>query len=48
LIFLFLVCSTCFWWFPRPSSGAHTCIYSFWYCPPILLPTGIGGQYQKL
>ena len=22
----------------RPSSGALDCIYSFWYCPPILLP----------
>jgi len=30
--------STCLRWFPRPSSGAHNCTYSFRYCQPILLP----------
>jgi hypothetical protein len=38
---LFPVCSTCFGRLFRPSSGAHNCIYSFRYCPPILLLAGI-------
>ena len=29
--------STCFRRFPRPSSGAHNCTYSFRHCQPILL-----------
>jgi len=38
LIYLFLISSACFGRCLRPSSGALDCIYSFWYCPPILLP----------
>ena len=38
VFYLFLISSTCF---GRPSSGALDCIYSFWYCPPILLPAGV-------
>jgi len=41
LAYLFLVSSTCFGRCLRPSSGALDCIYSFWYCPPILLLAGI-------
>ena len=33
--------STCFRWFLRPSSGAHTCTYCFRYCQPILLLAAI-------
>jgi len=28
-------CSKCFRRFPRPSSGAQNCTYSFRYCQPI-------------
>jgi len=56
LIYLLLIISTCFGRCFRPSSGAYHGNYSFWYCPPMLLLTGvatpvssnIGGQYQKL
>ena len=41
LIYLFLISSTCFGRFLRPSSGALDCIYSFWYCPPLLLLAGV-------
>ena len=40
-IYLFLIRSTCFGRCLRPSSGAIDCIYSFWYCPPVLLPAGV-------
>jgi len=57
--YLFLKNSTCFGWFPRPSSGAHNCTFSFRYYQPILLQAGvvdkttpacssIGWQYLKL
>jgi len=41
LIYLFIISCTCFWRCLRPSPGALDCIYSFWYCPPILLPAGV-------
>jgi len=51
-IYLFLVSSTCFGRCFHPSSGAHDCIYSLWYCPPVLLPAGVMndtcGRYQEL
>ena len=40
-IYLFLISSTCFGRCFRPSSGAFDCIYSFWYCPLMLLPAGV-------
>jgi hypothetical protein len=40
-IYLFSIRSTCFGRCFRPSSGALDCIYSFWYCAPILLPAGV-------
>jgi hypothetical protein len=46
LICLFLVCSTCFGRLFRPSSGAHDCIYSFSYCPPIPLLAGIVDEME--
>jgi hypothetical protein len=45
-ICLFLVCSTCFGRLFRPSSGAHNCIYSFRYCPPILLRAVIVAEME--
>jgi len=59
LIYLLLISSTRFGRCFHPSSGAYRCIYSFRYCPPMLLLAGvaywveptsssIGGQYQKL
>jgi hypothetical protein len=41
LIYLFLVCSTCFGQLLHPSSGARNRIYSFGYCQTILLLAGI-------
>ena len=41
LIYLFLISSTCFGQWLRPSSGALDCIYSFWYCPTILMLAGV-------
>ena len=41
LIHLFLISSTYFGQRLRPSSGALDCIYSIWYCPPVLLPADI-------
>ena len=46
LIYLFLISSTCLGRCLRPSSGALDCIYSFWYCPPILLPAGITDEME--
>ena len=46
LIYLFLISSTCFGRCPRPSSGAFDCIYSFWYCPPILLLAGVVDEME--
>jgi hypothetical protein len=45
-ICLFLFCSTCFRRVFRPSSGALNCIYSFRYCPPILLVAGIMDEME--
>ena len=39
--YLFPKGSTCFGRFLRPSSGAHNCTLSFWYCQPLLLQIGI-------
>jgi hypothetical protein len=47
-ICLFLVCSTCFGRLFRPSSGAHNCIYSFRYFPPLLLLAGSENSYILL
>ena len=30
----------------RPSSGELDCMYSFWYCPPILLPAGVMDEME--
>jgi len=38
LIYLFLICSTCFGRCFRPSSGAYYCNYS---CTPMLLLAGV-------
>ena len=46
LIYLFLISPACFGRCLRPSSGALDCIYSFWYCPPILLPAGIMDEME--
>ena len=45
-IYLFLISSACFERCLRPSSGATDCIYSFWYCPPILLPAGVMNEME--
>ena len=45
-IYLFLVSSTCFGRCFRPSPGARDCIYSFWYCPPLLLPVGVMDEME--
>ena len=45
-IFLLLISSTCFGRCFRPLSGALNCIYSFWYCPPILLPAGVTDEVE--
>jgi hypothetical protein len=47
LIYLFLLCATCFGLFLRPSSGAHNCTYSFGYCQPILLLAGIMDEMER-
>jgi hypothetical protein len=31
-LFIYINCFTCFRRFLRPSSGAHNCTYSIWYC----------------
>ena len=41
LIYLFLISYTHFERCLRPSSGALDCIYSIWYCSPVLLPAGV-------
>ena len=41
LIYLFLISFTCFGLCLRPSSGAPNCIYSCWYCPPVLMLVGV-------
>jgi hypothetical protein len=46
-IYLFLVCSTCFGRFLRPSSGAHNCSYSFGYCQTILLLADIMDEMER-
>jgi hypothetical protein len=48
LIYLFLISPACFGRCLRPSSGALDCIYSFWYCPPILLPAGIMDEMELI
>jgi hypothetical protein len=45
-IYLFLISSTGFGRCIRPSSGALDCIYSFWYCPPILPPAGVMDEME--
>ena len=45
-IYLFLVSSACFGRCFRPSSGARDCIYSFWYCSPMLLPAGVMDEVE--
>jgi hypothetical protein len=47
LIYLFLMSSTCFGRCLHPSSGALDCIYSFCYCPPILLLAGIKDEMDE-
>jgi len=42
----FYRCCTCFRQFLLPSSGAHNCMYSFTYCQPILLLTGIMDEME--
>jgi len=46
-IYLFLVSSTCFWRYLRPSSGARDGIYSFLYCSPMLLPAGVMDEMER-
>ena len=41
-----LVSSTCFGWCLRPSSGALDCIYSIWFCLPVLLPAGVMDEME--
>ena len=45
---LFLISSTCFGPSLRPSSGTLYCIYSFCYCPPMLLPAGVIDEMELL
>jgi len=45
-IYLFLINPTCFGRCLRPSSGALDCIYSIWYCPPILLPADVMDEME--
>jgi len=40
-IYLLLISSTCFGRCFIPSSGAYHYNYSFWYCPPMLLLSGV-------
>jgi len=47
-IHLFLISSTCFGRCLRPSSGALDCIYSFWYCTPVLLLAGVMDEMELL
>jgi len=47
-IYFFLVSSTCFGRCFRPSSGARDCIYSFWYCSPMLLPAGVMDEMERI
>jgi len=46
LIYLFLISSTCFELCFRPLSGALDCVYSFWYCPPVLLPADVMDEME--
>ena len=46
-IYLFPIGSTCFRRCFRQSSGALDCIYSFWYCPPMLLPAGFMDEMER-
>jgi len=41
LIYLFVITSTRFGRYFRPSSGAYHCNYSFWYFPPTLVLAGV-------
>ena len=47
IIYLFLISSTCFWRCLRSSSGALDCIYSFCYCPPVLLLAGVMDEMER-
>jgi len=47
-IYLFLVSSTCFGRCLHPSTGACDCIYSFWCCPPMLLPVDVMDEMELL
>ena len=47
-IYLYPISSTCFGRCFRPSSGSLECIYSFWYCPPILLQAGVMDEVELL
>ena len=47
LIYLFLISSTYFGGCLCPSSGALDCIYSFWYCPPILLLAAVMDELER-
>jgi len=46
LIYIFLISSTCFGRCLRPSSGVLDCIYSIWYCPPVLLLAGVMDEME--
>jgi hypothetical protein len=46
LIYLFLISSTCFGRCLRPSSGTLDHIYSFWYCPLVLLLAGVTDEME--
>ena len=45
---LFLVSSTCFGWYLRPSSGARDYIYSFWYCSSMSLLGGVMDEMELM
>ena len=45
-IYLYAISSTCFGRRLRPSSDALDRIYSFWYSPPMLLPSGVMDEME--
>jgi len=45
-IYSFLISSACFGRCFHRSAGAPECIYSFWYCPLILLPAGVMDEVE--
>jgi hypothetical protein len=47
-IYLYPISSKFFGRYFRPSSGALGCICGFWHSPPVLLPTGVMDEMERI